>query len=100
MEVPLFEGGRYEIGAALTRAPDYGIVEAAVNGEDLPNAFDGYVAGDVGKKVERVEHVFGTVDLDPGEHEIRFTAAGKHADSLGYMMGIDVISLRRGEGGR
>jgi hypothetical protein len=82
--------GRYDLSAMLTQARDYGIVRLAVDGTDVGDPFDGYhsavrVAGPVS---------FGQVDLSAGEHRLTLTMTGRNPAAVGFLAGLDVLSLR------
>jgi hypothetical protein len=84
-------GGSYNVSAFLTRAPDYGIHQLAIDGKEIGEPFDGYAPG-----VERVGPVaYGKVGLSKGRHELTLTITGKDPASSGYYAGIDVLELRR-----
>jgi WD40 repeat protein/tetratricopeptide (TPR) repeat protein len=90
LRVALPEPGHYDLELHLTRAPDFGIVEVALDGRVIGQPFDGYAesvrpSGAV---------VLGRVDLDPGPHWLRFTAVGKNARATSYHMGIDALVFR------
>ncbi|WP_218013587.1 DUF2961 domain-containing protein [Georgenia sp. 311] len=83
--------GEYALGAVLTQAPDYGIVEVLVNGVVVGEPVDGYRAQGVGT-TGPVD--LGTVDLTEGPNEVTFRVTGKHASSTGFLVGVDYLTLR------
>jgi hypothetical protein len=82
--------GRYDLTAVLTRAGDYGIVQAAVDGQAAGAPFDGYGTGVV--VAPPVDE--GQLDLAAGAHTLTLTLTGKNAASTNYLVGLDYISLQ------
>ncbi len=80
--------GMYELVAAVTQAPDYGQLQAYVNGARLGDTVDGFHP-----HVQRAEVVLGPVSLPAGASVLEFELLGKHAESLGYYAGLDAIRL-------
>lgn len=71
--------GTYDFAPVMTKAANYGIVTASIDGVNLPNLFDGYNNGVL---VQRFD--FGAATLSAGYHAITFTVAGTDAASTGY----------------
>ena len=89
------ESGRYEVLAYYTLAPDYGTVQFLLDGVPLGDAVDGYAPG-----VQRAGPLtLGTVDLAAGEHTFAVQVVGRNAASRGYFAGLDLLELKRVEGG-
>jgi len=83
--------GTYDLSAAMTEAPDYGIVSLAVNGAQLGQPFDGYHSPvTINHDVE-----FGSVQLSAGANRLTFTLVGKNPSSINYFVGIDYLLLRK-----
>jgi len=84
--------GEYGVSPHMTKAADYGIVTASVDGTALPNTFDGYYGG--GITTQRFD--FGTANLAAGMHSFTFTVTGTNSASTGnrYNAGIDVLLLQ------
>jgi hypothetical protein len=92
VDVP--ETGRYTLEVRLTRAPDYGRVEVALDGRKMGGVFDGY-----DEQVAPAEPLrLGTVELPKGSHRLRFTAVDKDPRSSDYFMGIDWVKLGPADG--
>ena len=89
MVVPVKEAGTYTLTAYFTKAVDYGQVQVSVGGKATGPVFDGFNDG----VIPSGPVVLGTVDLTPGRHPIRFEVVGKNAKSIGYMVGVDALSL-------
>lgn len=81
--------GTYDVSAVLTSAPDFGLVELALNGEPLGEPFDAYEAG--GVVTDRVE--YGSREFTAGEHLLTLTVVGQNPASSGFYAGLDVITL-------
>jgi len=81
--------GTYDLSAVLTSAPDFGLVQLALDGEPLGLPFDSYEPG--GVVTDRVE--YGNRDLDAGEHLLTLTVVGKNPSSAGFYAGLDVLTL-------
>ena len=80
----------YNISAYLTKAPDYGIVQVALDGKPLGQPFDGYATA-----VTRSEAVsLGSVELSTGEHQMSFEVVGKNANSVHYLVGLDLVVFK------
>jgi hypothetical protein len=84
--------GLYDLGAAITQAPDYGIVSLAVDGTTIGSPFDGYNAGSVtiDPSVD-----FGNVQLSAGSHLLTLTLTGKETAALNYFVGIDFFIFKK-----
>lgn len=84
-------GGSYDVSAFLTRAPDYGAYELAIDGKRVGTPFDGY-----GPTVSRTGPVhLGGVGLRKGRHEITLTITGKNPAATRYYAGLDSFVLTR-----
>jgi hypothetical protein len=80
--------GSYGVGAAFTRAPDYGQFRVTLNGHVL-GTFDAYDAqvGHSGK----VD--LGSVALRAGANRLEILVTGRNRRSSGLMVGIDRLEL-------
>jgi len=89
LDLPVGKAGKVAVSAALTRAPDYGIVALAIDGKPLGAPIDLYAGS--------VEHSgalkLGTVDLDAGKHALTITITGKNPKSKNTLVGVDWIKL-------
>jgi len=91
VSLPSVPAGQYDIGAVLTRAPDYGTLRFAVDGVAVGQLFDGHAS-----TVRRVEAVpVGSASLTAGVHRLTVTVSGRSGASTGFFAGLDTISLRR-----
>jgi hypothetical protein len=94
IEFEFLQSGRFRLEVVFTRAPDFGNVEASIDGRPLGNRFAGYA-----KKVERSGWFdMGEVELRPGRHTLRFTVVDQDKRSSNYRMGIDCLRLRASAG--
>jgi hypothetical protein len=66
----------------LTNLASFSITPRAQN-------FDGY--SPVAKRSDNIE--FGSIKLDPGNHDLKFEVVGKNPSSSGYEMGMDTLSI-------
>jgi hypothetical protein len=89
MTLPVEQAGRYRVELYLTHAPDYGILELAIDGAPLGAPYDAWApwvspSGAV---------TFGERTLSAGKHELLFRARNKNAASTSYGIGVDAIAL-------
>ena len=98
LSVPVEEADVYSIKIHYLRAPDYGIVQLNVNGEEVGEKIDLYRAF-----VEMFprpiwppkEFVFKGVPLTEGLNNFNFSIHSKNPESEGYKIGIDCIVLEK-----
>ncbi len=86
------EAGRYRVRLLATAAPDFGIVQAALDGKALIRKFDRYS----GLVSPSGSLELGTQELSAGRHRLRITAVGKDPASSGFAFGLDAIDLLDG----
>jgi hypothetical protein len=79
--------GRYEVFVHFTKAPDYSLVGASLDGATWV-AFNGYATA-----VSRDRAFLAMRDLTPGAHELLLKVAMKEGSSRGLNVGIDRIEL-------
>ena len=85
------DGGSYDFSAFLTRAPDYGTYQLAIDGREVGVPFDGY-----NPTTQRVGPVgFGKVRLQKGTHTLTLTVVGKNPAATNYYAGLDVLRFAR-----
>ena len=89
-QLPIEQAKVYTLYAYFTKARDYGIVQAKLDGKPVGQPFDGYCR-DVARS-DRIE--LGIVELAAGKHELTFEVTGKNPESKGYLVGVDAILLR------
>lgn len=79
----------YQIRTVMTRGPEYGLAELAVNGKVVGQPYDCYhpelIAGTL--------VVFDTVPLNQGENEFVLKNIGKSTESSGYKIGVDSYQI-------
>ena len=82
--------GTYELSAAQTRAPDYGITTLALDGDAIGDAVDGYDS-----KVAVPDPVgYGQHDLTAGKHRLTLTVTGKNDQASGFLAGVDFFDAK------
>jgi hypothetical protein len=90
-DVSVPESGQYTLSIAGTKAPDYGIWQARLDGEPVGHPLDF-----VWPNVEPTgELVIGSVSLAAGKHVIRLECKGKTIASAGYRLGLNWVHLRQ-----
>ena len=72
------------------KARDYGIVQVRIDDDSLGSPIDCFNTPDV--------ITTGVLALEPrkltkGLHKLTFEIAGKHADAVGFMVGVDYVRL-------
>ncbi|MBN2244298.1 MAG: DUF2961 domain-containing protein [Candidatus Aminicenantes bacterium] len=75
--------------AAVTKAPDYGIWQAYLNGKKIGPPMNLY-----DKKIREWEHHLLDFWPDPGDYTLEFRFVGKDHFSTGKMLGIESVRLR------
>ena len=88
VEIP--KARSYEFVVKYTKSWDYARIQAFLDGKNLGPVVDTYAA----RVVPADPLTLGKVELSAGRHVLRFQAVGKHADSKGYLMGIDHVIVR------
>lgn len=83
------QAGTYDLSAALTEAPDYGVAALAVDGQAVGRPFDGYRR--TGVSVLTVP--FGPVTLSAGRHVLTLTVTGRNPAAAGFFAGLDLLEL-------
>ncbi len=87
------ESGRYRLRALATAAPDFGMVQAALDEEKLSPEFDLYC----GRVSPAGSLELGEHELTQGAHRLRISAVGKNPFSQGYSFGVDTVDLMHAE---
>lgn len=90
LELPVDKTKLYTVYAYFTKAADYAIVQAKLDGQPIGQPFDGYNDGVI--RSDRIE--LGTLELTAGKHELTFEVTGKNEKSSNYLIGVDAILLR------
>jgi putative heme-binding domain-containing protein len=90
LELPVAADGEFVLELVLTKARDYGIVQVRIDDETLGQPIDGFNTPDV--------ITTGVLTLEPrkltkGDHKLTFEIISKHADSVGFMVGVDYVRL-------
>jgi hypothetical protein len=90
-EVP--EDGQYEVGAVLTTARDYSIINLQLDGAALGSSIDLYEYPDV-RTTGLLK--FGTRSLDAGKHRLLLETIGANDSAIkSYMVGLDCLVLEK-----
>jgi len=88
----LAEDGKYRVHAELTKAVDYGIIQAVMDGTIVMERFNGYTPE--GVSTEEVD--LGTFNLLKGSHILKLVILGKDARAKeGNMAGIDMLRFEK-----
>jgi hypothetical protein len=83
--------GRYEVVGALTKAVDYGIIDAKINGVEVLKGCDLY-----NKDVVTVEMDLGECDLKAGANELEVVITGANDKAIkSYMFGLDYLTIKK-----
>lgn len=72
-----------------TRAPDYGILEVALDGVPLGSAYDAWAPAVLASGAIPL----GEVRLEAGSHELSFVSRAKNPASTGFHLGLDALVL-------
>ena len=83
--------GSYDISAAFTKAPDFGIAQHYIDDIPLGSAVDLYG----GAVTLTPKTAFDSIPLKAGYHVITVEITGKNASSSGYFYGLDYIQFER-----
>jgi hypothetical protein len=78
---------RFELYA--TRAPDYGILEVALDGVPIGSAYDAWAPAVLASGAIPL----GEVRLEAGSHELSFTSRAKNPAATGFHLGLDALVL-------
>jgi hypothetical protein len=88
------KAGAFDLRAAFTQAPDYGIVHFEVNGVPLAKPFDGYHSA----VNITPEQSLGRFELKQGANELKVTITGAHPEAdPRFMFGLDYLRLAPAE---
>jgi hypothetical protein len=71
------------------KGPNFGIVQAAIDGRPIGEPFDAYAAA----VAPAPPVALGTRALAEGKHMLSFTVVGKNAASTDYLAGVDLVTL-------
>jgi hypothetical protein len=88
VEIP--QAGDYAFVVKYTKSWDYARIQAFLDGKPIGPVADTYSA----TVVPADPLALGKVELSAGRHVLRFQAVGKHAESKGYLMGIDHVIVK------
>jgi hypothetical protein len=91
LEVPVEQGGTFDVAGVLTKARDYAIVQLQLDDEPLAEPLDLFSQKDV---VTTGEVVWGQRKLNAGKHRLAIVIQGANAAAIkSYMVGLDYVRL-------
>jgi putative heme-binding domain-containing protein len=92
LTVPVEKAGRYGLKTVLTKARDYGTIEASIDGEPIAaGAIDLYHSPDV---ILTDELDWGVHELSQGAHKLMIKITGANAQAVkSFMFGLDYLKL-------
>ncbi|WP_327674809.1 ricin-type beta-trefoil lectin domain protein [Kitasatospora sp. NBC_00458] len=95
MRVSVTEEGDYLLSGQLTRFNDHGIVQFAIDGQNLGQPIDTFDANTAGSTAPYT--VGQTVRLARGDHQLKVTVTGTNAGTQGerYHAGLDTVTLTK-----
>jgi hypothetical protein len=88
LEPTIARAGRYEVFVVFTKAPDFGLFKASLDGKPAVS-INGYAAA-----VSRDRASIGTYDLPAGPHELLLVTRSKDPQSTNYFVGIDRLEFK------
>ncbi|MFJ3792545.1 ricin-type beta-trefoil lectin domain protein [Kitasatospora sp. NPDC090091] len=93
MRVSVPEEGKYVLSGQLTKFNDHGIVQWAIDGQNVGQPIDAYAADGVIAPFTTGEAVL----LTRGDHELKLTVTGTNTASTGerFHAGIDTVTLTK-----
>ncbi|MER6366482.1 ricin-type beta-trefoil lectin domain protein [Kitasatospora sp. NPDC001527] len=95
MRVSVPEEGDYQLSGQLTRFSDHGIVQFAIDGQNLGQPIDTFDANAAGSTAPYT--VGQSIHLARGDHELKVTVTGTNPASQGerYHAGLDTVTLTK-----
>ncbi len=91
LEIPVKTAGTYTVEIVLTRARDYGIVQLALDKQNLGGPLDCFSSPDV---ITTGVLTFDNLELAAGNHRLKLEILGANPKAVkSYMAGIDYIRL-------
>jgi hypothetical protein len=101
LQLPVATTGRYDLDVVLTKAPEYAIVQLAVDGKplgeriDLYRLADGNVTTDSSNAIAARVLSFSGHELTAGLHKLSVEIVGANPKALPrYLFGLDYVRLR------
>lgn len=88
--LPISEAGTYDLALALAHAPDYGIYQVSLNGQNIGVPVNAYATDVVIRSA-----IFSAVPFKAGDNTLRFTITGADpkADAGSWFLGLDTVSI-------
>ncbi|MFF8775569.1 ricin-type beta-trefoil lectin domain protein, partial [Kitasatospora sp. NPDC015120] len=95
MRVSVPEEGDYQLSGQLTQFNDHGIIQFAINGQNLGQAIDTFDANPAGSIAPYT--VGQSIHLARGDHELKVTVTGTNTASQGerFHAGLDTVILTK-----
>ncbi|HVM48316.1 MAG TPA: DUF2961 domain-containing protein [Candidatus Acidoferrum sp.] len=92
LALPVGKAGTYKLGAQMTKAPDYGIVQLYLDGQQLGDPIDLYHSSVAPTGLQPL----GRHDLTAGEHKLAIVITGANERAIkAYMFALDYVQLTR-----
>ena len=90
LALPVKETGKYQLGAQLTKAPDYAIVQLYLDGQKLGSPIDLYDKSVIPSGLLAL----GACDLTAGDHKLTVEILGANDKATkNYMFALDYVKL-------
>lgn len=90
LALPVKETGKYQLGAQLTKAPDYAIVQLYLDGQKLGSPIDLYDKSVIPSGLLTL----GACDLTAGDHKLTVEIVGANDKAIkNYMFALDYVKL-------
>jgi hypothetical protein len=93
VQLPVASSGLRRLDLYATRAPDYGVIEVALDGQPLGAPYDAWAPAVLATGAITL----GERRLEAGQHELSFLLRRKNPESTAFHLGIDAIALVRVE---
>ncbi|MFF2957253.1 ricin-type beta-trefoil lectin domain protein [Kitasatospora sp. NPDC057965] len=95
MRVSVPEEGDYQLSGQLTMFNDHGIIQFAINGQNLGQPIDTFDANPAGSTAPYT--VGQSIHLARGDHELKVTVTGTNTASTGerFHAGLDTVTLTK-----
>jgi hypothetical protein len=90
LALPVKAAGKYKLGARMTKAPDYGIVQLYLDDQKVGGPIDLYNPSVIPMRLQSL----GIHDLTVGEHQLTVEITGANEKAVkSYMFGLDYLKL-------
>jgi hypothetical protein len=89
VKLPIASSALQRIDLYVTRAPDFGVLEVAIDNQPIGAPYDGWAPAVLASGAISL----GQRQLEAGNHELSFLVRSKNLASAGFHLGIDAIVL-------